>query len=633
MTYLGKRALVVDTGQHKQAVIKSTAPLRAKDQSGREAPIDTTLVDTSNGLRPQNSSVATTIGKDGPAAVALANGIGVVAAGGRAAHASVNRDKAMFANVLPDTDVVAAAMPDGVDYMFQLRSSASPQVPSLDFTLPAGASLRLVGAGGGAGLPDGASSARIVKDGAVLAQMKPPTAVDADGRSVPASYGVRGNRLEIRVDHARRDVRYPILVDPYIAESFYFNAPAGTPNGDFTGWTFSTYAYGGTPMHSTSFGPDGKGLYAYVSPGDHLNTNEYGAYRWKAPAGANIFEFRADTKTVPFYGYFRRGIGIWNDTYGWEAGNPATTIGPEPYTYNTVCAAAGCPQTGGRYGNEAWFYYQATTAVTTPSPTPNPSAYAEMIAADIWLNDDRPPTVTTPTGAGNDGQWHDGTIGPFTLSSSDQGLGIKDLVVKTGSTVLVHPGPPSCDGHRLTPCPTSYAPSVSYPATSMPEGVSTEVATATDAVGLTGSAQWDTKIDRSPPNVALTGTLKDNNGQRIDDRNYSLHIDATDGSAASPSSQRSGVKSMTIKVDGRVTSDGSWTQTCASSNCGMSKDWTFNSERYAAGDHTIQAIATDQLDHQTPSDATNTVTVTVVHAASAGVGPGSVNLRTGNFMV
>src|SRR4051794_20814049 len=232
--YLGTRALVVDTGRHKQAVVESTAPLRAKDQSGHEAPVDTTLVDEAGGLRPQNSLAAMTIATDGPASVGLDQNIGVAVAGGRVARASVDRDKAMFANVLPDTDVVAAAMPDGVDYMFQLRSSASPAVPALDFTLPAGASLRLVGAGGGAGLPDGASSARIVKDGRVLAQVKAPSAFDADGQPVPVSYAVSGNRLEIRVDHARRDVRYPILVDPYIAESFYFNAPAGTPNGDWT---------------------------------------------------------------------------------------------------------------------------------------------------------------------------------------------------------------------------------------------------------------------------------------------------------------------------------------------------------------------------------------------------------------
>jgi RHS repeat-associated protein len=628
--YLGERALVVDMGRGKQAVVESTAQLRAKDEAGQEAPIDTTLVDDADGLRPQNSSVATTVAKDGPASVALGQGIDVRVAGGRDAHALVNRDKAMFANVLPETDVIAAAMPDGVDYMFQLRSSASPVAPALDFTLPTGASLAVVGAGG---LPDAASSAQIVKDGKVLARVKPPTAVDADGRPVPVSYAAHGDRLQIRVEHSQRDVRYPILVDPYIAESFYLNAPAGTPNSDATGWTFYQYApSGGTPVRATSFGPDGAGFYAYVSPGDHLGTNDFSAYRWKAPAGANIFEYRADTKTVPFYGYFRRGIGIWNDTAGWESGSPATTLGPEPYTYNTVCATAGCLQTGGRYGNEAWFYYQATTAVTTPSPTPNPSAYAEMIAADIWLNDDRAPTVTTPSGAGNDGQWHDGTIGPFTLSSNDQGLGVKDLVVKTGSTVLVHPGPPSCDGHRLTPCPTSYAPSVSYPAASMPEGISTEVATATDAVGLTGTAQWNTMVDTSAPTLNFSGTLKDaalSSDHHVDDRNYSLHIDATDGSTVSASTQRSGVKSITIKVDGRIASDGNWTQSCPNSNCAMSKDWTFNSERYAAGDHTIQLSATDQLGHQ----STVSGTVTVVHAASADVGPGGVNLRTGNFTV
>jgi hypothetical protein len=389
-------------------------------------------------------------------------------------------------------------------------------------------------------------------------------------------------------------------------------------------------------MHYTWYGPDRSGLYVYVSPGDHLNTNEYGAHRWKAPAGTNIFEFQADTKTVPFWAFFQRGLGIWNDTAGWEPGdstypNPATTV-TEPYTWNTVCAAAGCPASGGREGNEAWFYYQALTSYTTPTPTPRPTAYTYMTAAYIYLNDSHRPTVTTPTGAWNDGQWHDGTdgtTGPFTLTASDLGLGVYDLDVKTGSTVLANLYP-TCDGNRTSPCPTSYAPSVSYPAADLPEGISTEVATVTDVVGQIGTTSWQTMIDSSPPNIALSGTLKDAAStpeHRTDDRNFSLHIDATDGSADSRSSERSGVKSVTIKVDGRTASDGSWTQTCPAYNCGMSKDWTFNSERYAAGDHTIQVTATDQLNHQ----ASSSVTVTVTHAASADVGPGSVNLRTGNF--
>src|SRR5256885_1858248 len=129
-------------GHGKQAVVESTAPLRAKDLAGHQAPTDTTLVDQANGLHPQSSMAALTI----------------------------------------------------------------------------------------------------VKDGKVLAQINSPSAVDADGQPVPVSYAVSGDRLEIRVDHAQRDVRYPVLVDPYIVETFYFNAPAGTPNSDWTGWQ-SLYTY------------------------------------------------------------------------------------------------------------------------------------------------------------------------------------------------------------------------------------------------------------------------------------------------------------------------------------------------------------------------------------------------------
>lgn len=53
-------------------------------------------------------------------------------------------------------------------------------------------------------------------DGAVVAQVEAPWAVDAAGRRVPTRYELRGTTIRQVVDHRATDVAYPVVADPKI---------------------------------------------------------------------------------------------------------------------------------------------------------------------------------------------------------------------------------------------------------------------------------------------------------------------------------------------------------------------------------------------------------------------------------
>lgn len=53
-------------------------------------------------------------------------------------------------------------------------------------------------------------------DGAVVAQVEAPWAVDAAGRHVPTRYELRGSTIRQVVDHQTRRVAYPVVADPKV---------------------------------------------------------------------------------------------------------------------------------------------------------------------------------------------------------------------------------------------------------------------------------------------------------------------------------------------------------------------------------------------------------------------------------
>jgi len=98
-----------------------------------------------------------------------------------------------------------------------------------------------------------------------------------------------------------------------------------------------------------------------------------------------------------------------------------------------------------------------------------------------------------------------------------------------------------------------------------------------------------------PPTVSASGDLYQHRNQTADhgdeglyNASYGLHVEAQ--------SANLGVKSIDVQVDGQSqsASGGSVSGPCATPGCGKTLDWTFNSDNFTEGDHTVTVIAKDQ---------------------------------------
>lgn len=121
-----------------------------------------------------------------------------------------------------------------------------------------------------------------------------------------------------------------------------------------------------------------------------------------------------------------------------------------------------------------------------------------------------------------------------------------------------------------------------YDTTTLPEGVTRLRGYSLDAVdnrGEDSGRDWDVKIDRSAPDVALSGSLKERENDSLDEDAYHLKVEATDGDAANP---RSGAKSIEILVDGERRDYVE--QPCAAGSCSLSHDFVFRTKEYAPGE-------------------------------------------------
>ncbi len=131
------------------------------------------------------------------------------------------------------------------------------------------------------------------------------------------------------------------------------------------------------------------------------------------------------------------------------------------------------------------------------------------------------------------------------------------------------------------------------------------------------------KIDTAPPhNLTFSGLPSSH--ELVDGQHYALKASATDGSEGKTSS---GIASIVLKVDGQ--SIGSGQGYCPRGPCTGNAEWTLSGESYAAGEHTLTVIATDNAGNLVEE----TVHVKIHHPEGVTVGPGTVNPVTGEVSV
>lgn len=265
--YLNTFNAAVDTPEGRQVAV-STTPLRARDENDKLAAVDLTLEQKASAFVAANSSVDLSIGRSAGSAVRLARaGVSVTPVVDSDVAYEHGYGRLWGENVAEDTDQIVQPTTLGAELFWQLRSATSPEQLRLRFSVPDGAQVQLDPLVPGiAGRPSGFPRAiRVVKDGEIITRVTAPQVVDADGETVEAWYDVTGEDVIVRFPHRKKDVRYPLLVDPEVTE--YWN-PGDWNN---SGWAFYEDRLGGPQPFSPAIDCCGH-------PGLAVGAFQYGTY-------------------------------------------------------------------------------------------------------------------------------------------------------------------------------------------------------------------------------------------------------------------------------------------------------------------------------------------------------------------
>lgn len=135
-------------------------------------------------------------------------------------------------------------------------------------------------------------------------------------------------------------------------------------------------------------------------------------------------------------------------------------------------------------------------------------------------------------------------------------------------------------------------------------------ATVRDAAGNQSPQRpGEVRIDRSPPDLALGGTLYASRDALLVLPSYELSYEAWDGSTASPQQERSGARQVRVLVrrdaEGEqfVQKHAAPEQGCPQGSCSLDGRWTFDTAEYEPNTrYVIRTVATDQLGHETVED-------------------------------
>ena len=607
---LGPTTARIDNPIGPDGLYESTLPIRAYDEkSGKLELLDPTLERWGGYLQPSNPLVETRIADVAGEGIALPNpAISMYPAPADSkATAQVVAGKAWFSNVLTDTDYLAVPLPTGVQILYHLRSIESPEALEIDFDLPKGAQLRGTSIGG----------AEIVEDGETSVSILPPAAWDAGDHRVPARYVISDSSLSIEVPHREKDLLYPLVVDPVI-DAYGDFSPGGCGGAADQGcWQVGHDVFGAD--HQLGY----QNFYAGVSGGLYVgNFTSVGILdgewtEWYTRAYPHTFIERVDFQSFDLVNpgaganmCYR--TGIWHESHEWQAGtsvdasngaqfgSPVVYCGPFQYAteyhwvgnYSTPDHPSEVQNGEGVDGNVVAFALEANGDGWRTA-----GAYNLLRGAAVYRYDRNDPSISGVPGSSG---WVDDSVPGGTTqlyvttpTIADQGLGAKSVAL-AGPGVSVSATHP-CSGARASRCPTSWQPSLSY---RLPqEGLNTVTVSGQDVISRSALAQsWTQRIDRTAPNVALSGSLWDRRGQALATGSYSVTASGTDGSNATPQTRQSGVKNLVLTIDG-ATYGASSAQAPSGDSAPMSRSWTIDEEELDPGRHDLVVTATDQVNH------------------------------------
>ena len=651
--YISPHAAQLDLPGGAHAVLESSGPLARRVAPGHFTPLDLGLRDTGPDYVPVSPEAAVRIPKRLRGGVALsATGISLTPVDPRGAPlegstGTLDGATVLYANTQSDTDTIVKPTPTGFAVDALLRSIDSPQ--RLTFAVGAPRGARLVRQRGAANL------AAVVERGVTIATILAPAARDAAGTPVPISMAITGATLTLTVDHRAAEYRYPIEVDPEVNDGQLAANGAKRSN-----WEFHTTSGNESKFASKSVYEGAGKEYLETYGVSKYEEKEVAYWGYQTKGDSKIYEFKAETEAKNKEDHIESFLELQGKTgttenkeiLSTETGGTAeyTRKAAEPICPKNAKGEQECLPTAGGEGNAVRFQqsvtapgsnfsfsdflYQGIVSLSEPTGTHATTSY-NTTSSELEFeveNEGKKEKQKRKNVLYGSGSWISKLGGAIEFTAADPGIGVSATKLEYESSAgkweqiaehnyleVEH----DCQGVQCYPTHNEFW----TLSEKLSDGEDKVRYRAEDAMPGTKSLESEgkatLKVDATKPrNVALGGLPW---GNELREGAYELTGEATDGEGSTIAS--SGIKSIALFVDGVELGKAGGSCTVAKGECTATTKWTLNGAELGAGHHAIVVVALDNAGNETRVYEP----ISIRHSTPVALGPGSVDLESGDF--
>ena len=250
-----------------------------------------------------------------------------------------------------------------------------------------------------------------------MAVVRPPTAVDAAGRSVPVSMRAEGDLLVLTVAVGDGEYQRPISVDPEL------RTVADTTINESSNWVSHGEKEATFKHEWLTHTLELYNSLAY-SPGEYV----YGGYH--TDGDSKIYKLESSTIS-----HVQKGRAVLEFLH--EGGvEEKDLLGENVSTVEskaTFCVKAGCPDTGGGEGNVVWYKLEATE----PDESDSYGLYGALWNTSVYIAQENAPEAKFNTGSEKiasrenrtnvlygSGSWLSPSQGAYEIQTHDGGVGV-----------------------------------------------------------------------------------------------------------------------------------------------------------------------------------------------------------------
>ncbi len=673
--YLSDDAAQVDLGGGRHAVIESMTPIAVESaSSGQRLAVNLAPVEAGGGFQPATPVVGVQIPKRLGEGVRLRDaGVSLTPVEGSSGSplegsGEIVGATVLYANTQTDMASVIKPMTAGFAADTLLLSEASPQQIYFRVGMPEGASLVQT--------KDGSGDVEVVKEGATIATVLPPGAQDAAGTAVPVSMSVSGDTLVLSVaDHAA-EYQYPVEVDPEVTGKDVQLTKEGSKRSN---WEFYTGKGNGKNEPSTNFASSEEGGILKTYGVHEYKEGEEAFWVYQTRGVSKIYQFKGETEASNKedhiesivelqYGEVKTEHGVTEAEGKAKKRLSTETEGTSEYKqkeFPVLCPSGteSCPESAGHEGNAVHFQQSVVNKPTTkysfsdeldkgtvyisePEKTHSTTSYNtsapefEIEVENSKKEKEKQKRQNALYGTSN---WLSEYKGAIQFIAKDTGIGVAKSILEyenSGKWEAVSGSEHNyltgdlCKGVQCEAKQEEYWTLNPH----LPNGEDKIRYRAEEAFGqethqtesLESEGVGTVKVDTSKPHSIFIAGLP--YGNELSEKSYKFTAYATDGEGSTTPS--SGIESLAVSIENSkgvkqaiAKTGGTGECSVPKGECTASAEYTINGAEIGAGHHGIVIVAKDRAGNEGREEET----ISIRHSTPVPVGPGDVDLESGDF--